>query len=315
MTRSNWNVAVLAYDGLCLFEYGIPIEIFGTAREAPWYRLDVIAAEPGDLRGDGGVRIETAGGLEMLDRIGTIVVPGWRDVEVEPPEPLLAALRDAHRAGARIVSLCSGAFVLGAAGLLDGRRAATHWRYAARLTERFPKACVDPEVLYVDAGSVLTSAGSAAGIDLCLHLVRRDCGAAVANAVARRLVVPPHRRGGQKQFIETPIEASREPSLASVLDGVRERLEASHTVASMAQGAGLSTRTFARRFVQMMGTTPIRWLIAERVRRAQTLLETTDLPLDRVAESSGFADTQILRLHFRRLVGNPPSVYRRAFRE
>lgn len=208
--------------------------------------------------------------------------------------------------------------MLAAAGLLDGRRSATHWRYADRLAAGFPETHVDPDVLYVDAGTILTSAGSAAALDLCLHVVRRDCGVAVANAVARRLVIQPHRGGGQKQFIEDPIGGTSsevsEPGLAEVLDKIREHLEEPHTVASMARWAGLSARTFARQFVRVTGTTPHRWLVAERVRRAQTLLETTDLQLDRVAESSGFADAQILRIHFRRLVGNSPSMYRRTFR-
>ncbi len=314
--RDPLQVVALAYDGLSVFEFGVVVEIFGRRRPeiASWYDFRVAAVEPGPLRGLGGITIEAAGGLDLLDRAGTIVVPGWRDPDEMPPEGLSSKLRKAHAAGARILSLCSGAFVLAAAGLLNGRRATTHWRYAAALAARYPEVTVDADVLYVDEGNVLTSAGSAAAIDLCLHLVRRDRGAIVANTVARRLVVQPHRSGGQKQFIESPVAESPQDGLAAVLDGIRSRIEEPHTVSSMARTASLSSRTFLRRFSKQTGTTPHRWLVSERVRRAQDLLETTDLPLDLIAEASGFSDSQLLRLHFRRLVGNPPSAYRKMFR-
>ncbi len=314
--RDPWRLVALAFEGLGPFEFGIVVEIFGIPRPelGRWYDFRVATTESGPIQGLGGALFQASGGLDVLDRAGTIVIPGWPRVDEAPPEPLLRKLRRAHREGARIVSLCSGAFVLAAADLLNGRRATTHWRYAERLAERFPAVEVDPDVLYVDCGDVLTSAGSAAGIDLCLHLVRRDHGAEVANSVARRLVVQPHRGGGQKQFITAPVPPSPAHDLAELLDTVRERLAEDHSVASMAHLAQLSPRTFARRFAERTGTTPHRWLIAERVRRARDLLETTDLPLDRIAESCGFSDPQLLRLHFRRLVGHPPSVYRRHFR-
>ncbi len=316
--RNPWRVAALAYDGLCTFEFGVVVEVFGLPRPElePWYDFRVCAVERGPLRATGGVFVEAKCGLGALDHAGTVLVPGWRTADERPPRALLTKLRRAHDEGARLVSVCSGAFLLAEAGLLDGRRATTHWRYAQTLAERFPAVRVDPDVLYVDEDDVLTSAGSAAGIDLCLHLVRRDCGASVANAVARRLVVPPHRDGGQLQFIDAPLGAETDAEqLAGVLEKVRAGLQRPHSVASMARLARLSERTFARRFRAVTGTTPHRWLVRERVQRAQHLLETADVPLERVAAACGFADTQLLRLHFKRLVGTPPGTYRRAFRK
>lgn len=320
MERCPRTVALLAYDRLCTFEFGIMVELFGLPRPEldPWYRLCVCGLEPGPLRASGGIRVEAPFRIGMLDRVGTIVVPGWRDIRGPVPEALLRKLRRAHDEGARILSVCSGAFVLAAAGLLDGKRATTHWKYAEELARRYPEIEVDPDVLYVDEGSVITSAGSAAGIDMALHLIRRDFGAAAANTVARRLVVPPHRDGGQKQFIATPIEARPsnrdDDSLAHLLDALRAALDEDHTVASMARQVGLSPRTFARRFRQVTGTTPHRWLQHERVRAAQSLLETTGLGLEAIATRIGFTDTQLMRLHFKRVVGMSPTAYQRSFR-
>ena len=317
MRREPLTVALVAYDGLCTFEFGIMVEIFGLPRPEfeRWYRLCVCGIEPGPLRASGGITVDAPYSLGMLDRAGTIVVPGWRDVEEAVPEVLSRKLRRAHDQGARILSVCSGAFVLAAAGLLDGKRATTHWRYAESLSRQYPEIDVDPDVLYVDEGNVITSAGSAAGIDMGLHLVRRDFGAATANTVARRLVVPPQRDGGQKQFVATPMEADPEQAaFARLLDAVRANLKKNHSVASMAKSAKMSGRTFARRFKEATGTTPHRWLQHERVRLAQSLLETSSLPLERIAERAGFTDAQLLRLHFKRVVGMSPTAYQRSFR-
>lgn len=317
MVREARTVALLAYDGLCTFEFGSMVEIFGLPRPEfdAWYRLCVCGLEPGPLKASGGITVHAPHRLGMLDRAHTIIVPGWRDVAEAPPEALCRKLRRAHEQGARLLSVCSGAFVLAAAGLLDGKRATTHWRYADALARAHPRIEVDPDVLYIDEGNVITSAGSAAGIDMGLHLVRRDFGAEKANAVARRLVIPPQREGGQQQFIPQPIEArSAGESFARLLDFLRANLHKELSVTAIAKRAQMSERTFARRFKEATGTTPHRWLQHERVRRAQVLLETSRIPLERVAERAGFSDAQLLRLHFKRVVGMSPSAYRRSFR-
>ncbi|WP_376095909.1 transcriptional regulator FtrA [Roseomonas sp. CCTCC AB2023176] len=310
-------VVALAYDELCTFEFGVAVEVFGLPRPEMgpgWYRFAVAAVEDGPLRATGGVRVLADGGLDLIARAGTIVVPGWRGVDAPVPEPLLAALRAAHGRGARLLSLCSGAFVLAATGLLDGGRAATHWRYAEALRARHPRITVVPDVLYVDEGQVMTAAGSAAGIDLCLHLIRRDHGAAAANSVARRLVVPPHRDGGQAQFVERPVPRDHEGSrLSPLLDRMRAAPAEDWTVERMAGAAGMSRRTFIRRFRETTGATPAAWLLDERVRRARELLETTRAPVEEVAAASGFASAATLRLHFRGMLGIPPSAYRARF--
>ncbi len=313
--RNPWNVAVLAYDGLSLFEYAIVGEVFGLHRPeiTPWYQFRIASLDMGKLRSNSGLQFMATGGLQALDDAGTILLPGWRDTNETPPKSLLEKLRIAHDEGARIGSICNAAFILAEAGLLDGKRATTHWRCADALAQRFPKIEVAPDVLYIDCGQVLTSAGSAAGIDLCLHIVRNDCGVSVANTIARRLVVPPHRSGGQKQFILSPVRDSPEASLSKTLDAIRSTLAEPHTVTSMAKTAGLAPRTFARHFSKMNGTTPYVWLLNERIRRAQSLLETTALTIDEIAEACGFTDAQALRLRFRQLIGTPPSVYRKTF--
>ncbi len=312
------RVAAIVSDRLCTFELGIVVEIFGLVRPEldPWYTFRTVSIDPGPLRATGGLSLGPLPGLGALRGCGTLVVPGWRDPDEPVPERLCERLRRAHARGARILSVCSGVFVLAAAGLLDGRRATTHWRYAERLTQRYPALDVDPDVLYIDEGDVLTSAGSAAGIDLCLHLVRRDFGADVANRVARRLVVPPHREGGQRQFVPAPVDQDPgEAGFARLLDDLRRTLERPHSVATMARRAKTSVRTLARRFEQKTGTTPYRWLTAERVQRAQVLLETSDLAIERIAERCGFGDAQALRQHFRRHVGTSPATFRRTFRQ
>nr|WP_029030616.1 transcriptional regulator FtrA [Salinarimonas rosea] len=314
----NRLVVALAYDGLCTFEFGVAVEIFGLARPEMghgWYRFAVAAAEPGPLRAAGGVRVLCDGGPELLDEAGTIVVPGWRGADAPVPEAIRDALRRAHARGARILSLCSGVFVLAAAGLLAGRACTTHWRYADALADAYPDLTVRPDVLYVDEGAVLTSAGSAAGIDLCLHLIRRDFGAQAANSVARRLVVPPHRDGGQAQFVEAPVPRAREGArLGPLLDRLRASLDRPYTIAAMAGEAGMSARTFQRRFEATTGHAPGEWLVRERLARARTLLETTDARLDDIAAACGFGTLATLRHHFRTRLATSPGAYRRRFR-
>src|SRR5437764_9657069 len=268
-------VAALAYDGLGTFELGIVVEVFGLRRPEMgpnWYRFRVCSLEHGRLRATGGLFVETDGGLAQLARAGTIIIPGWR-VDDVPPAPLIRALRRAHARGARLVSICSGVFVLAATGLLDGRPATTHWRYVDALRSRYPKIQVEPDVLYIDEETILTSAGSAAGIDLCLHIVRRDFGAEIANQVARRLVVPPHREGGQAQFAVRPVPADESRGLAVVLQWAEAHLDRAIKVDDLAGKARMSPRNFARRFKEETGITPHRWLIHQRMLAAQRLLE------------------------------------------
>lgn len=311
-------VVALAYDGLCTFEFGLAVEVFGLPRpemRPDWYRFAVASVDPGPLRATGGVRLLVDGGLEMLDQAGTIIVPGWRGADVPVPEALREALRRAAGRGARLLSICSGVFVLAAAGLLDGRRATTHWRYAARLAAAYPAIMVDADVLYVDEGQVLTSAGSAAGLDLCLHLVRRDFGAEAANRVARRLAVPAHRDGGQAQFIERPVpRAPAGARVAPVLDYMLARLDQAHGQAALARLAGMSLRSFLRHFRSATGLAPGEWLLRQRLARARELLETGDCGVEQVAVACGFGTAATLRHHFHRRLGLGPSDYRRRFR-
>lgn len=311
-------VAALAANGVAPFELGVPCEVFGIDRSYlvdPWYRFMVVAAEPPPIRTSvGGFTIDTPHRLDALDEADTIVIPAWRNPAEVPPEPMLDALRRAHGRGARILSECSGAFVLGYAGLLDGRRATTHWMHASALAQLFPEADIDPDVLYVDAGTILTSAGTAAGIDLCLHVVRLDHGAEVANAVARRMVVPPHRDGGQAQYVDTPVPtcAGGDP-LRDAIDWAMENLADDLTVSALARRAHMSPRTFARRFRSATGTTPLQWVLRQRILLAQRLLETSDQPVELVAASCGFGSPAALRAHFHRVVGTSPLAYRRTF--
>ncbi|MFC4168289.1 transcriptional regulator FtrA [Teichococcus aestuarii] len=314
----NRLVVLLAYDGLCTFEFGCAVEVFGLPRpelEPDWYRFAVAAIEPGPLRATGGVRVLADGGMALLEQAGTIVIPGWRGIDAPVPEDLAVALRAAAARGARLLSLCSGAFVLAAAGLLEGRSATTHWHHAAALAARHPGLRVVPDVLYVDEGMVLTAAGSAAGLDLCLHLVRRDWGAAVANSVARRLVVPPHRQGGQAQYVERPVPRERAGGhrLGPLLDAVRASLAEPWDIGRLAAAAALSPRGLHRHFRAATGQSPGAWLLAERLARARELLETGRLPVQAVAEASGFATAAALRHHFRAALGSSPAAYRARF--
>jgi transcriptional regulator GlxA family with amidase domain len=315
-------VAMAVTDAVPVFEFAVPCEVFGVNRTDlvdPWYDLRLCAATPGALRTTMGLRVDTPYGLDDLLRADTIVVPACaRPTQRQPPEPLLDALRQAHARGTRIASICTGAYLLAAAGLLDGRRATVHWMNAVDFAHRYPRVLVDAAVLYVDHGDVLTSAGTGSAIDLCLHMVRRDHGAAVANEVARRMVVPPHRDGGQAQFArpvtpsESRADASRE--LEPVLDWARRHLDRPLTVAQLAQRAHMSPRTFARRFRETVGASPLQWLVEQRVRVAQDLLETTDEPVERIARRAGFGTAVSLRQHFGRITSVSPQTYRQVFR-
>ncbi|WP_412074955.1 helix-turn-helix domain-containing protein [Streptomyces xanthophaeus] len=308
------TVALAVTDGMLHFELSVAYEVFGADLSGvadPWY--DVTVCGPGTVR-MGRFHLEPDHGLDRLPHADTVIVPGWADVDQEPPAELVDAVRAAHEAGARVASLCTGAFVLAAAGLLDGRRATTHWAHTSDLAARYPRVEVDPDVLYVDNGSVLTSAGKAAAMDLCLHLVRLDHGSAVANTLARRLVVPPHRAGGQAQFVNTPVPAQDDHPLAELFPWALERLGHPLTVEDLARRANMSSRHLGRHFRSATGTTPLQWLLTQRIRRAQELLETTGDSVDAIAEATGMGTATTLRRHFNRTIGVPPDTYRRTFR-
>ncbi len=313
-------VVALAYDGLCTFEFAITAEIFSLRRPemgSGWYRFAACAIEPGPLRAQGGLRVEVDGALELLDEADLIVIPGWKGSDVPLPAAVAARLVAAHDRGARLASICSGAFALAATGLLDGHRAATHWRYADAFRRAHPRVTVDADVLYIDNGRLLTSAGSAAGIDLLLHIVRTDFGAEAANRVARRLVVPPHRSGGQAQFVERPVPASAPVAgtgLAPLLDRVRAEPAARWTIARLARDAAMSERTLLRRFIEATGRSPGDWLAEVRVEEARRLLESTTLGIEHVAARAGFGSVATLRHHFGRATGLAPREYRERFR-
>lgn len=316
--RRKEIVAVLLFSGGPIFESSIPLSVFGIDRQdagVPRYRLLVCAGEDGPLRTTGGLELTAPNGLEAIARAGTVVVPAWRSITAPPPEEALDALRRAHEEGARIVGLCTGAFVLAAAGLLDGRPATTHWMYAPTLAKRYPSVHVDPRELFVDDGDVLTSAGTAAGIDLCLHIVRTDHGNEAAGALARRLVVPPRRSGGQERYLDRslPEEIGADP-LAEVVAWALEHLHEQFDVETLAARAYMSRRTFDRRFRSLTGSAPLQWLITQRVLQAQRLLETSDYSVDEVAGRCGFRSPVALRGHFRRQLGSSPAAYRAAYR-
>jgi len=309
-------VVALVYDGLCTFEFAIVAEIFGLSRPemgSGWYRYASAAIEPGPLRAHGGLTVVPTAGLELLEQADLIVAAGWKGADVPVPDALAEALRTAWARGARLASICSGAFVLAATGMLAGKRAATHWRYADTLRRRHPEITVDADVLYVEEGQLYTSAGSAAGIDLMLHIVRQDYGAAAANSVARRLVMAPHRSGGQAQFIERPVPRDASHHVAGVIDAVRADLRAPWNVERMAGLAAMSPRTFLRRFTEATSQAPGQWLIDERVAEAQRLLESSQLPIERIADVAGFGSVQSLRHHFQAKLAVAPAAYRRMF--
>lgn len=309
-------VVALVYDGLCTFEFSIVAEIFGLSRPemgAGWYRFASAAIESGPLRAHGGLTVSCDGGLDLLDTADLIVAPGWKGIDAEVPPPLVERLRAAHARGARLASICSGAFVLAATGLLDGEIATTHWRYAEALRRRFPALQVDEKSLYRGSGTVFTSAGSAAGIDLMIELVRRDFGPDAANSVARRIVMPAHRNGGQAQFLERPVHTRPDMPLAPVLDLVRADLREPWTISGMARLAHMSRRSFERHFAETTGQSPGEWLIGERIEAAKDILVMTARPIEEVADAVGFGSAHALRHHFRRRLSQTPAEFRRLF--
>ncbi len=312
------DIAIVLYEGFTAFELGVACEIFGDDRWVapgdPWYRLFICGENSGPMTSDSGFQILVPYGLEVLKKVDTVIVtPTYRPLEV--PDAVFEALRQAHDNGCRMLSLCGGAFILAEAGLLEGRRAATHWTECDELARRYPDLSVDPTVLFVDEGDVLTGAGSAAGIDLCLHIVRQDYGSEVATQLARQLVVPPQRDGGQAQYIDTPLPSLDESDLLSdTLAWMQRHISEQQSVEELAHRAAMSTRTFARRFQAATGTTPHHWLQTQRVKLAQRLLETSDLPVEVVAAESGFSTAANLRKHFGRVVHTSPHSYRQAFR-
>lgn len=304
------HVVVLAIPNVVAFDLSIAAQVFGHIDQRERYGFAVAARRPGLVQTATGFAIEAERGLDALDRADTVVVPGYVDAD-ELDSEVLVALRRAHERGARMVSVCTGAFALAAAGILDGLRVTTHWQSTAELQERYPAIDVDPDVLYIEQGTVATSAGVAAGIDLCLQLVRRDAGTAAAAAIARRMVVPTHRSGGQVQYIEHAMpEVS---TFASVCDWARANLDANITVDDLARRAGWSPRTFTRRFTSETGMPPHRWLTTQRLASARELLELTELTVDDIATRVGFGGAGNLRTHFQRETGVMPSLYRQTF--
>ncbi len=310
-------VCALAYDGLCTFEYGICVELFGShlpEMAAPLYRFETVGIDPAPMRAAGGLEIIPTAGPDRLRQADLILIPGWRGVDAPVPDTLVSALQSAHHQGARIATICSGVFVLAATGLLSGRRATTHWRYVDALMTRYPDIRVEADVLYIDEGDMLTSAGSAAGIDLCLHIIRGDHGSEVANTLARSLVMPAHREGGQAQFIPRPVPERSGASLAPLLDRLRSEINTDWTVNRIARLAHVSPRTLQRRFQEQTGLSPKNWLVRERIDCARELLETTDMQIENIGETTGLGAPETVRLHFRRIVGISPTSYRKQYR-
>ncbi|WHT15697.1 helix-turn-helix domain-containing protein [Crossiella sp. CA-258035] len=299
------------------FELGCAAQVFGIERLGvpTRYAFEVCTELPGPVATYAGYDMLVTEGLAALDRADTVIVPGWLPVQEPPSATVVQALRRAHARGARVASICSGAFLLAHAGLLDGRRATTHWAQTDELAARFPQVRVDADVLYVDHGDVATSAGAGAGFDLCMHLVRRDQGARYAADIARTMVMPPHREGGQLQYSAPPHPAQFDGSLAPLLDWAAGRLGEPVTVESLAARAGLSTRTLARRFAEQLGTSPGQWLLARRLAVAQDLLESSDLPLEAIARRVGLSSATNLRRRFASALGTTPGAYRRVFRD
>ncbi len=309
-------VCALAYDGLCTFEFGIAVEAFALKRpelETPWYDFEIVTHDPGPLKATGGFTFAAPNNLQALEKADTIILPGWKGCDVPVAGEITTAIIKAHQRGCRLISICSGVFVVAATGLLDGRSATTHWRYTSKLAEQYPAISVKPDVLYVDAGNnIFTSAGSAAGLDLCLHIIRLDHGPEIANTVARRFVLPTHRQGGQAQFIKHPVSENRN-SLAPLLDQLRSRMSETFTVPEIAAMVHMSPRTLIRHFKKATGQPPQIWLTSERIKHACRLLETSSANIDTIAANCGFRTPETFRHHFRNQIGTSPSRYRNSF--
>lgn len=315
-TMALHSVAALVTDPVAMFETAIACEVFGLDRTddgVPPFRFRLCGPTAGEPvpTTSGGALVPTHQWQDAVDA-DLVVMPAGA-IRRTYPQELLDVIRAAHARGATILSICTGSFILGETGLLDGLTAVTHWRYADAFARRFPRTCVSMDVLYIDHGQIVTGAGTAAGIDAVLHLVRRELGSAVATRIARRMVVPPQRDGGQRQYVETPVPELGSESLQPVLEHITDHLDASHTVPDLARLAMMSERTFARKFVAETGTTPHRWIVQQRVLRARELLEETDLPVESVATQSGFGSAALLRTHFQTVLGTSPQRYRREF--
>lgn len=315
VAASPHKIVVPLTPNVPVFEAAVAFEVFGRPRRGfpdPWYEVTYCTGHDAPVTTAEGLTFTTPG-LAAITEADTVIVPACADLQGDPPPALLTALRDAYHRGARIASICTGAYTLAAAGLLDGRRATTHWLHAASLAERWPDVKLDTDVLYTQDERIFTSAGECAGLDLCLHLVALDHGSHVANALARRMVISPHREGGQAQYIEAPFPVSDSASLAPLLDWVRANLDRPLTVEDLAHRAKMSRRTLLRHFKKATGTTPVKWLTGERVARARELLETTDASMESVAAQSGFGTAQSMRVHFARINQTSPRGYRQAF--
>ncbi|MCO8162070.1 transcriptional regulator FtrA [Pseudomonas sp. 21LCFQ02] len=312
----NHLVVALIYNQLCTFEFGCTVEVFALKRPelgVTWYEFATYAVDEGPITAAGGITITPTAGDVLLENADTIIVPGWRGVESEVPQKLIDQLQAAHARGARICSICTGAFVLAAAGLLDGHRVTTHWRFTDLLASMYPELTIQPNELYVDEESIVTAAGSAAGLDMMLHLVRKDHGAKVANMVAQRMVIPPHREGGQSQYATRQLVSTSDAPISNLMDWIRSDLQRPITIKDMADKAAVSTRTLHRSFMDCTGLTPYDWLLGERVAYAKELLESSRVRLSEVVEKTGFGSEESFRRHFRNLVGVSPTSYRKQF--
>lgn len=310
------RVVALAYDQLCTFEFGCTVEVFALERPelgVDWYQFSVCAAEPGKIRAAGGITVEAPYTLRLFDHADTIIIPGWRGADVEVPEALIKKIRSAYQRGARFCTICSGVFVLAAAGILDGKRVTTHWRYAEKLAKRYPQIQVEADALYIDEGQIITSAGSAAGLDMLLYLVRKDYGVKVANQVAQRLVIPPHREGGQAQFVPRPVAEDERGRLNKLLDELRREPARDYRLADLAERAAMSTRSLQRHFSELTGFSPYEWLLRERVACAKEMLESSQHSLQQISEMTGFGSEESFRRHFRRVTQTSPQAYRKQF--
>ncbi len=313
--EKNRAVCILVYDQLCTFEYGIALEVFALPRPeyADWYQTYIVTAETGPVRGRGNIVVEADRDIEKLVGADLIIIPGWHDLRAKISPVLSDALIRAHNKGAKLVSICSGVFVLAQTGLLKGRTITTHWRYADIFQKMYPEIGVDADVLYIDDEDILTSAGSAAGLDLCLHIIRKEFGPERANEVARRLVVPAHRDGSQAQFISRPLDGGYRGRIAVLIDMLRENLDKDWSIEKMAETAGTSARTLQRRFRKATGKSPHGWLTEVRVELAKDLLETTDMNIQGIADITGLKTPETLRHHFKRLTSISPTQYRYKF--